>query len=157
MTPAIELARKSGIDFNVHKYTHEPDHPSYGTEAAEKLGIPATQVFKTLLVMLDRTQPAIAIIPVSQNLNMKQLAKAASVKKAEMADKLQIERQTGYIMGGVSPLGQKKLLTTYIDSTAMNLSTIFVSAGRRGLEIELSPTDLARLTRGNFADLCKLA
>lgn len=157
MTPAIQLARKSKIDFKLHKYEHDPEHPSYGMEAVQKLGIDPRRVFKTLLVTLDRKSPAIAIIPVEQSLNMKQLARVAGIKKADMADKQEVERCTGYIMGAVSPLGQKKLLPTFIDSSATELTTLYVSAGRRGLEIELNPDDLAKLTRASFGDLCQLA
>lgn len=104
--------------------------------------------------MIDAKQMVVAVIPVSSMLSMKQIAKAAGGKKAEMADGTAVERSTGYILGGVSPLGQKKRLKTYIDTTAQSFSTIFVSAGRRGLEIELSPQDLANMTNGELVSLC---
>ena len=151
MTPAINAAKKGKIPFTIHQYAHDPSSQSYGKEAAEKLGIHEGQVFKTLVVQLDNKTLAVAIIPVSTVLNMKQFAKAAGAKKAAMADKGDVERATGYVLGGVSPLGQKKRLTTYIDSSATSFTTIFASAGRRGLEIELTATDLAALTGASFA------
>ena len=151
MTPAINTAKKAKIPFTVHTYQHDPSTDSYGKEAADKLGVAEERVFKTLVVELDGRSLATAIIPVSMVLNMKQVAKAAGAKKAAMADKGAVERTTGYVLGGVSPLGQKKRLPTYIDASASTLPTIFVSAGRRGLEIELHPTDLASLAGGTFA------
>ncbi len=151
MTPAINSAKKAKISFTVHNYPHDPASPSYGQEAAEKLGIAEARVFKTLVTQVDGTALAVAIIPVSTSLSMKQFAKAAKGKKAAMADKGDVERVTGYVLGGVSPLGQKKRLLTIIDSSASSFPTIFVSAGRRGLEIELKPDDLATLTGAAFA------
>ncbi len=154
MTPAINTAKKHNIPFHTHQYSHDPAHDSYGKEAAEKLGIPEEQVFKTLVVQLDGGSClAVAVVPVSSMLNMKLTAKAARAKKAAMADKKIVERATGYILGGVSPLGQKKRLTTIIDISANNFSTIYVSAGRRGLEIELQPADLASITAADFAQI----
>jgi len=154
MTPAINTAKKHKIPFQTHQYTHDPAHNSFGKEAAEKLGFPEEQVFKTLVVQLDGSNRlAVAIIPVSSILSMKLTAKAAEAKKAAMADKKIVERATGYILGGVSPLGQKKRLTTIIDASANGFSTIYVSAGRRGLEIELQPADLARITEATFAQI----
>ncbi len=153
MTPAINAAKKKKIAYKVHQYTHDPAHESYGKEAAEKLGLDEARVYKTLVVQLDNGNLAVAVIPVSSMLSMKQIAKAAGAKKAAMADKELVERSTGYVLGGVSPLGQKKRLVTIIDSSAKNFPSIFVSAGRRGLEIELAPTDLAALTGAAFAEL----
>lgn len=153
MTPAIDLARKEGISHTLHEYAHDPKSESYGAEAAEKLGVNPDQVFKTLVAETDRGELVVAVVPVSGSLNMKQLAKAVNGKKAAMADKQKVQRTTGYVLGGVSPLGQKKALITVIDSSAKNFSTIHVSAGRRGLEIELTPDDLARLTGARFADI----
>jgi len=155
MTPAINLVKKKKIKHTIHTYQHEPDHPSYGLEAPEKLGIPQEQVFKTLVTELGDSSLAVAIIPVNQMLSMKLLAKAAGVKKAGMADKKVVEKTTGYVLGGVSPLGQKKLLKTFLDDSAANHATIYVSAGKRGLEIELAPADLLQLTRGVLAQLCQ--
>lgn len=155
MTPGINVARKAKIKHKVHEYVHEPSHDSYGLEAAEKLAIPAAQVFKTLVVSLGNKELAVAVIPVEQLLSMKLIAKACGAKKASMADKTDVERSTGYVLGGVSPLGQKKRLKTMIDASAQNYSNIYVSAGRRGLEIELTAADLKKLTNAVFADLCQ--
>lgn len=154
MTPAINLAKQKKIKHQIHEYEHDVANESYGAEAAQKMGVDEAQVFKTLVVQLDTSALVVGIIPVSSKLSMKHLAKAAKAKKAAMADKQEVERATGYILGGVSPLGQKKRLATYIDESAQQFSTIFVSGGRRGLEIELNPTDLASLTNGMFTVLC---
>ncbi|MGB3210828.1 MAG: Cys-tRNA(Pro) deacylase [Desulforhopalus sp.] len=153
MTPAINAAKKKKIAYTIHQYSHNPAQDSYGKEAAEKLGIAEEKVYKTLIVQLDRADLAVAVTPVSSMLSMKKIAKAAGAKKAVMADKDMVERTTGYILGGVSPLGQKKRLRTVIDLSAKDYPTIFVSAGRRGLEIELSSTDLAALTGATFAEI----
>ncbi|WP_019606541.1 Cys-tRNA(Pro) deacylase [Teredinibacter turnerae] len=155
MTPGINLVKKSKVTHKVHSYEHDPGAASYGLEAAEKLSIDPRQVFKTLVVKLDGDTLAVGVVPVVEKLNMKLIAKAAGAKKAAMAEPADVERTTGYVLGGVSPLGQKKRLKTFVDSSAKNLSTIFVSAGRRGLEIELSPRDLLNLVNGDFADLCQ--
>ena len=153
MTPAINLLKRSNIAHSVHEYHHDPSSTSYGLEAAEKLGIAPERVFKTLVIALDTKALAVAVLPVSEQLNMKQAAKALGVKKAAMAAQGDVERSSGYVLGGVSPVGQKKLLATLIDESALQFSTLFVSAGRRGLEIELAPADLRALTRGQFAKL----
>ena len=155
MTPAINAAKKKNIAYKIHQYTHDPAHDSYGKEAAEKLGIEEERVYKTLVVQLDNGNLTVAVIPVSSMLSMKHIAKAAGAKKAAMADKELVEKTTGYVVGGVSPLGQKKRLSTVIDSSAENFPTVFVSAGRRGLEIELDPADLAALTSAAFAEICQ--
>lgn len=152
MTPAISAAKKAKIPFTVHEYEHDPNCASYGLEAAEKLDIDPARVFKTLVADLGG-ELVVAIIPVEAMLGLKHLAKAAGAKKAAMADKALVERTTGYVLGGVSPLGQKKRLRTFIDSSARNHPSIHVSAGRRGLEIELSPENLVGLTSAAFADL----
>ena len=153
MTPAIKLAQKQKIAHTVHEYHHDPRAESYGLEAAEALGIAAEQVFKTLLVSLTghKSPLAVAIVPVNKQLSLKSIAKALGAKKADMADPKVAEKTTGYVVGGISPLGQKKALPTVLDSSADALATIHVSAGKRGLEIELSPADLVRLTRGTSA------
>ncbi len=153
MTPAINEAKKQKIEYQVHKYSHNPSHSSYGLEAAESLNLDPERVFKTLIVQLGNGALAVGIVPVSKQLNMKQLAKAAGEKKAAMADASLVEKSTGYVLGGVSPLGQKKRLSTIIDASANDHKTIYVSAGRRGLEIELSPGDLSLLTSGSFAQI----
>ncbi len=153
MTPAINMARKAKINHRIHEYQHDPASDSYGTEAVEKLGLAPEQVFKTLVVSLDGKALAVGVVPVAGKLNLKQIAKAAGAKKAAMADPVEVERATGYVLGGVSPLGQKKRLATFIDASAEQFATIHVSAGRRGLEIELSPEDLCRLTAARFAPI----
>ena len=151
MTPAIELAKQQGIAYTLHHYQHDPASVSYGLEAAEKLGLNPAQVFKTLVLQLDGKQLAVALLPVNQQLSMKLAAKALGAKKAEMANATDVMRSTGYVLGGVSPLGQKKVLPTIIDGSAMQFSTIYVSAGKRGLEIELAAADLAALLQAKFA------
>jgi Cys-tRNA(Pro)/Cys-tRNA(Cys) deacylase len=157
MTPAIDLVKKKKIIHTLHQYQHEPDRlssgESYGQEAASKLGINAEQVFKTLVVILDNKELVVAVIPVASMLSMKHIAKAAKAKKAQMAERHSVERSTGYVLGGVSPLGQKKRLRTFIDSSAEDFESIFISAGKRGLEIELNPADLTQLLNADTAKL----
>lgn len=159
MTPAINLAKQRNLDYQLHEYTHDSNAPSFGLEAAEKLGVDVTQVFKTLVVMTESGTLAVAILPVHKTLNFKKMAKALSAnkvlscKKVQMAEPKQVERSTGYVLGGVSPLGQKKRLATIIDSSAESQPTIYVSAGRRGLEIELPPTQLANTLSAFFSDI----
>jgi len=141
-TQAIVAAERAGIAFTVHEYTHDPKAPSYGLEAADKLGIDPARVFKTLVADVDGTL-TVAIVPVAVQLDLRALG-----KRATMADPRVAERTTGYVAGGISPLGQRKALPTVIDETAFEHETIHVSAGRRGLEIELAPTDLLALTHG---------
>lgn len=154
MTPAINMAKKSKINFAIHEYEHDPAAESFGKEAAEKLGVDARRVFKTLVASGGKDL-FVAVVPVMQRLDLKLLAKAVGAKKVAMADVRLVERTTGYVVGGVSPLGQKKRLTTIIHSSAQEAETIFVSAGRRGLDIEISPDDLAALTNANFAAIAK--
>jgi Cys-tRNA(Pro)/Cys-tRNA(Cys) deacylase len=155
MTPGISTAKKNRISHRVHEYSHDESSESYGLEAAEKMAVPEERVFKTLVVILDNKELAVGVIPVSSLLSMKFIAKALGAKRAAMADKSDVERSTGYVLGGVSPLGQKKRLKTVIDSSAKNHATVYVSAGRRGLEIELSPDDLTKLTSGTLAEICQ--
>ena len=157
MTPAINNAKQAKIAFTIHEYQHDASAESYGLEAAEKLGIDEKQVFKTLVVDLGNKQLAVAVLPVCAMLSMKQIAKAAGAKKAKMAEPSDVERSTGYVLGGVSPLGQKRSLPTLIDQSAEAFATIFVSAGKRGLEIELSPYALQSLVNGRFAELTQVS
>lgn len=153
MTPGINAARNAGISHTIHEYDHDPASESYGTEAAEKIGADPHRVFKTLVVTIDGRELAVGVVPVSALLSMKRMARAAGGKKAAMADPDAVMRRTGYVLGGVSPLGQKRRLKTFIDSSAQQFETVLVSAGRRGLEIELGPEDLARLVNGQFLPL----
>jgi len=153
MTPAINILKKAKVDYEVHEYTHDSQNQSYGLEAVEKMGVQESRVFKTLVVSAESNLFVVAVIPVSSMLSMKLIAKIVGAKRASMADALAVERSTGYVLGGVSPLGQKKKLKTIIDSSAENFSTIYISAGRRGLEIELNPNDLKNLTGGKFMDI----
>jgi len=153
MTPAIKLVSSRRIAHTIHEYTHDPAHPSFGLEAAEKLGVPVTRVYKTLLVDVGEKDLAVGVVPVSSQLSMKLIARALKAKKAKMAEAAVVERTTGYVLGGVSPLGQKRRLRTIVDSSAREHQTIFVSGGRRGLEIELCPKDLCELTGGEFGEI----
>lgn len=155
MTPAIAAAQKAKVTFSIHEYDHDPASTSYGEEAASKLGIETHQVFKTLVARLDNQSLAVAVVPVAKKLDLKGLAKVLGAKKAVMAEQKDVERSTGYVLGGVSPLGQRKRLKTVIDDSAMALATIYVSAGRRGLEIELAAEDLRVLTGGQFGAIAK--
>ncbi len=153
MTPAVNVVKKAKVDFTTHQYAHDSAAVSYGMEAAEKLSISSDRVFKTLLIKTDKQELVVAVLPVSHKLNLKLCASTVNAKKAVMLDPAEAERSTGYVVGGISPLGQKKRLKMVIDESARGFDTIFVSAGRRGLEIELSPSDLAKLTRAVFASI----
>ena len=144
-TPATVALTAAGASYTVHSYDHDPSHPSYGEEAAEAMGVSPERVFKTLVADVDGTL-TVAVVPVAGQLDLKALASAAGGKRATMADPALAERTTGYVRGGISPLGQRRKLPTVLDSSASAHSTICVSAGRRGLEVELSPADLADLT-----------
>ncbi len=144
-TPAIVAAERAGIAFRVHDYTHDPRAESFGTEAVEKLGIDPARVFKTLVADVDGTL-TVAVVPVEAQLDLRSLG-----KRARMADARAAERSTGYVTGGISPLGQRRRLPTVLDESALGFETIYVSAGRRGLEIELAPGDLLVLTGGRTA------
>ncbi len=153
MTPAIKAAERAGVAITVHEYAHDPDNSNFGLEAAEVLGLDPRRVFKTLLVALngDSRQLAVAIVPVSGQLDLKAMAAACKVKKVAMAEPVAAERATGYIVGGISPLGQKKRLPTVLDETAMGFPGIFVSGGRRGLDIEIAPADLVAVCHATVA------
>ncbi|AEJ14717.1 MULTISPECIES: Cys-tRNA(Pro) deacylase [Pseudomonas] len=153
MTPALDLLKKHRAEHRVHSYEHDPKSASYGLEAAEKLGLDPQQVFKTLLASSEKGELLVAVVPVVGTLDLKALAQAAGVKKCEMADPASAQRATGYLVGGISPLGQKKRLRTFIDDSAQNFATIHVSAGRRGLEVELAAVVLAEHTQGKFAGI----
>lgn len=148
MTPAIKTLERSRIAFTIHEYEHDPAAPAYGLEAAEKIGRPHEQVFKTLLVAIegDAKRLAVGIVPVAGQLDLKAMAAALKVKKVAMAQPADAERATGYIVGGISPLGQKKRLPMVLDASASTQESILVSGGRRGLDLELAPSDLCKVT-----------
>jgi Cys-tRNA(Pro)/Cys-tRNA(Cys) deacylase len=155
MTPAIKLLTRDGANFTVHEYQHDPDAASYGLEAAEKLNLNPGQVFKTLVVESNDQQLAVAIVPVAKKLSLKSCAKAIGAKKVTMADMQRVQRTTGYVLGGVSPIAQKKPLATVVDRSAQQFDQVFVSAGRRGSEIELAPSVLQTYTRATFAAIAE--
>jgi len=142
MTPALDLLKKVRAEHRIHSYEHDPKAASYGLEAAEKLSLDPAQVFKTLLASSEKGELLVAVVPVVGSLDLK-----------AMADPAAAQRSTGYLLGGISPLGQKKRLRTFIDETAQPFATIFVSAGRRGLEVELPAAVLAEHTQAKFAPI----
>ncbi|MEV0524676.1 Cys-tRNA(Pro) deacylase [Streptomyces sp. NPDC050439] len=151
-TPATVALTAAGADHTVHAYEHDPAHPSYGEEAAQAMGVSPARVFKTLVAEVDG-ELTVAVVPVAGTLNLKALAAAVSGKRAVMADPAAAERTTGYVRGGISPLGQRRKLRTVLDDSASSHTTICVSAGRRGLEVELAPDELARLTDAVLAPI----
>lgn len=156
-TPALVALDRAGVDHVVREYTHDPLHPSFGLEAAQALGVEAARVFKTLLVQAEggATRLAVGIVPVDRSLDLKVIAAALGLKKVTMADPALAERVTGYVVGGISPLGQKRALPTVLDESAYAHATVFVSGGRRGLDLELSPVDLATLTQATRAPISR--
>ncbi|MFF0452757.1 Cys-tRNA(Pro) deacylase [Nocardia africana] len=149
-TPAIRALTQAKVLHAVHSYPHDPRSDSYGDEAVTALsvrvGVTAAQIFKTLIIELSTGTPAVAVLPVPHSLSLKAAAAALGAPKAAMADKAKAQRVTGYVLGGVSPLGQKRALPTVVDESALTWDHILVSAGKRGLEIELAPAELIRLT-----------
>jgi Cys-tRNA(Pro)/Cys-tRNA(Cys) deacylase len=153
-TPATVALTRAGVAFTAHAYEHDPRAAAYGLEAAEKLGIDPDRVFKTLLANVDGAL-AVGIVPVAQQLDLKALAQALGGKRAEMADPAVAERRTGYVVGGISPIGQKTALPTVLDESAILSETILVSGGRRGLDLELAPDDLLAVTAGRYAPIAR--
>ncbi len=157
MTPAVEAAKKAKIAFTLHQYRHDPSAKSFGEEAVQALGLNPERVFKTLIASAegDRTQLVVAVIPVAKHLDLKALASVVGAKRMAMANEADAERTTGYVVGGISPLGQRKQLPLILDESALRFETIYVSAGKRGLEIELAPHDLVRLSAGKPAPVAR--
>ncbi|MET3987656.1 Cys-tRNA(Pro) deacylase [Streptomyces sp. PvR034] len=153
-TPAVVALTAAGVEFRTHAYAHDPAHASYGEEAAQALGVSPDRVFKTLVADVDG-ELTVAVVPVAGSLDLKALAAAVGGKRAAMADPVLAERTTGYVRGGISPLGQRKRLRTVLDASASAHATICVSAGRRGLEVELPPTALATLTAATLAPIAR--
>ena len=154
-TPALVALTQAGVAHTAHPYEHDPaSDVGYGLEAAQVLGVPPEQVFKTLMTMVDGAL-TVAVVPVTGKLDLKALAAAVGGKKAAMAPKPDAERATGYVAGGISPLGQRNAHPTVIDETAWLFDTVYVSAGRRGLDVELAPDDLIRLTDATVADIAR--
>lgn len=153
-TAATQLLTRQGISYTVHSYEHDPRHGSYGAEASAALGVEPGRVFKTLIADVDGAL-TVGVVPVAAQLDLKALAAAVGGKKAAMADVTAAERATGYVAGGISPLGQRRRLPVVIDSSALEYPTVFCSAGRRGLEIELAPGDLVRAVNATVAPISR--
>jgi Cys-tRNA(Pro)/Cys-tRNA(Cys) deacylase len=151
-TPAVQAVDRAGVAHRVHPYEHDPRAGSYGVEAAEALGVDPARVFKTLLADADG-RLVVGIVPVSTRLDLKALARAVGARGAPMADPVVAQRATGYVVGGISPLGQKRAHPTVLDSSALGHDTVLVSAGRRGLDVELAPSDLVALTSATTAPI----
>jgi Cys-tRNA(Pro)/Cys-tRNA(Cys) deacylase len=149
-TTATAVLERAGISFTLHEYAHDPRHEAYGRQACEALGIPPDRVFKTLIAEVDGLLVT-GVVPVTGQLDLKALAAAVGGKKAAMAPVAAAERATGFVAGGISPVGQRKRLPVLVDSSALSFSTVFCSAGRRGLEIELAPADLVRAAAATVA------
>lgn len=153
MTPAINLLHQQKVPFDLLQYQHDASASSYANEAAEKLDIPPEQVFKTLVVEVDANTFVVALVSSNDKLSMKKLAKACGAKKAKMAEAQQVQNVTGYVLGGVSPFGQKKKLRTIVDASALKHASVYVSGGRRGLEIAISPAQLVSILKAQTIDL----
>lgn len=157
-TPATRALTEAGVEFTEHPYEHDPRADSYGLEAAEAIGVPSERVLKTLLAQTDQPRDhglVVGIVPVTGQLDLKALAAVVGAKKATMADPALAERTTGYVVGGISPIGQKRALPTVLDESALRHETVFVSGGRRGLDLEIAPGDLASVTGAIVAAIAK--
>ena len=157
-TPATRALAAAGLESTEHPYEHDPAAQSYGLEAAEAIGAPPERVFKTLLAQTDLPRDhglVVGIVPVTGQLDLKALAAAVGAKKATMADPVLAEKTTGYVVGGISPIGQKRALATVLDASALEHDTVFVSGGRRGLDLELPPSDLVAVTSAVVADIAR--
>ena len=157
MTPAIRLLQREGIPFTEHPYLHDTSADSYGQEAAAKLGVEPGRIFKTLVCEAEGVGLVMVLVPSSARLDLKSLARAMGAKKADLAEPGAAERATGYVVGGISPLAGRKRLPAIIDESLQTFETVYVSAGRRGLQLELAPTDLLRLTGGTLVRVRSLS
>ena len=153
-TPATVALTAAGVAYSQHVYEHDPAAPSYGLEAAAVLGLPTEQVFKTLVVDTGAGL-AVGVVPVAGSLDLKAMAEALGVKKVTMADPAAAQRSSGYVLGGVSPVGQKRALPTVVDESVEAFDVVYVSGGRRGLDLGLSPADLVRVTGAVLADVAR--
>ena len=151
-TPATTALTRANVPFTLHPYEHDPRAEAYGEEAAQALGVAPERIFKTLIAAVD-TKLVCAVVPVAGRLDLKALASAVGGKRADMADPAAAQRATGYVLGGISPLGHRSRLPVVIDSSAEAFDTMYVSAGRRGLQVELTPADLVRLTAATVAPI----
>ena len=156
-TPATDALSAAGIAFTLHSYTHHDDSRDFGAEAARELGVDELRIFKTLVVDIGAGRPplAVGVVPVAGQLDLKAFAAAAGAKKATMAKPAEASRSSGYVVGGISPIGQKTPLPTVLDETAQLFDTIFVSGGKRGLQVELAPDDLLAITGAHWADVAR--
>jgi len=154
MTQAIKVLKKTNISYTLHEYSHDKHNSNYGLEASELLNVEESLVFKTLVVQLENKDLVTLVIPVIKKLNMKKVASHFKVKKAKMASQNDVVNSSGYIMGAVSAIGQKRSLKTLIDVSAKELAHIYISAGKRGLEIQINPNDLKQITNSQFIDIC---
>jgi Cys-tRNA(Pro)/Cys-tRNA(Cys) deacylase len=154
-TPAIRLLKECGVAFDLHTYNHDPREESFGAEAARKLDVDPMLVFKTIIFLIEGRHPVAAIVPVTGTVDTKALARALDVKRIDDCPVATAERLTGYVVGGISPLGHRTTSTTVLDQSALECEQIYVSGGRRGLEIRLSPTDLVEVTKARIAPIAQ--
>jgi Cys-tRNA(Pro)/Cys-tRNA(Cys) deacylase len=150
-TPAIAAVEAAGLGYRLHAYDVDPSQDEYGVAVAHALGVDAGRVYKTLVAKLDGRDLVCAVVPAERRLDEKALARAVGARQAELADRSEAERKTGYVRGGISPLGQRQQLPVIVDETALEQQTMYVSAGKRGLQLELAPLDLVRLARAQVA------
>ncbi len=155
-TPAVATVVRAGVAHRLHLVDHDPSVTAFGREVADGLGVEPGRVLKTLIVSTSGGRLVVAVVPVTGELSLKALASVAGTKSAEMADPGVAERTSGYVVGGISPIGQKRRLPTFVDTSAQGWETVYVSGGRRGLEIELSPADLIRLTEASVASIARV-
>lgn len=156
-TPAIALVEAAGVSYSLHTYDVDPAQEDYGTAVAHALGVDPARVYKTLVAKVDGSTLVCAVIPVERRLDPKALARSVEGRQAALADRVEAERRTGYVRGGISPLGQRQQLPVVVDASALEQATIYVSAGKRGLQLELAPDDLVRLARAQVAHLASSA